>query len=57
MAKVITSHFIERETLERLRALSRQTGLSVSEHVRRALREYLDRQDVPMPVMAEVVND
>ncbi len=56
MAKVITSHFIERETLERLRAMSRQTGLPVSELVRRALREYLERQDAPMPALAETVN-
>ena len=38
-----TSFFFPEPVLEALRALAQKTGLSVSEHVRRAIDEYLRR--------------
>jgi len=39
-----TSFFFPELVLEALRSLAQKTGLSVSEHVRRAIDEYLWRQ-------------
>lgn len=39
------NYFIPDETHERLERLSRKTGESMSEHLRRALDEYLAKQE------------
>jgi predicted DNA-binding protein len=39
-----TNIFLPEQLLERLRALADKTGLSVAEHIRRAIDEYLKRQ-------------
>ena len=41
--KRVTYHFTEQQ-IKRLGMLSRRTGLSVAEHVRRAVDEYLRRE-------------
>ena len=40
---------IPSEILEALQALSERTGITVSEHVRRAIDEYLKRNKAPAP--------
>ena len=37
--------FIPRPLLNALKALSKKTDVSVSEHIRRAITEYLERKD------------
>lgn len=39
------NYFIPDETHERLERLSRKTGESMGEHLRRALEQYLDEQE------------
>jgi hypothetical protein len=36
--------YLTETQVEKMKALSEKTGLSVSEHMRRAIDEYLDRQ-------------
>lgn len=38
-----TGLYLPEQQLEQLRAVEQQTGLSVSEHVRRAISEYLEK--------------
>jgi predicted DNA-binding protein len=39
-----TNIFLPEQLIERLKALAEKTGLSVAEHIRRAIDEYLKRQ-------------
>lgn len=39
-----TNIFLPKPLLSKLRTLSKATGLSVAEHIRRAIDEYLKRQ-------------
>lgn len=39
-----TNIFLPEQLLAKLRALSKSTGLSVAEHIRRAIDEYLRKQ-------------
>lgn len=39
-----TNIFLPEQLIERLKALAAKTGLSVAEHIRRAIDEYLKRQ-------------
>jgi metal-responsive CopG/Arc/MetJ family transcriptional regulator len=38
------NHYLPEQQIEALVKLSKQTGISVSEHIRRAISDYLDRE-------------
>lgn len=44
-----TNFFLPEPARKELQELSQVTGLSVSEHLRRAIDEYLSRHKQPMP--------
>ena len=43
-----SQHYLTQNQIERLREISAETGIGVSEHMRRALDEYLEKYTAPV---------